>query len=281
MTDICYFVYQRSALLYLGYLVLAVLKPCFFSMWSTEAGRAVMADTTLQSSSWGHELGFTWPPLLQVWPLEKSWTIHPLSKSCISKEIELWALLLEWLLRQGPKRGVEAQSLNTEVIKCLGQMVWGISLFWHGWEQGSTVPFWEPVCTFCTSQYGQALVILDILHAWELRASHCSHLPPLKRPSVPAAEAEGHGMSLLEDNTASFLILPVSSPLENFFSAGVLFSSVFKLCRSYEFALIQHVSISSNKGRKRSSWEEFLSAADAEKHFYELLLSFSSKLPFL
>lgn len=186
-------------------------------MWSTEAGRAVMADTTLQSSSWGHELGFTWPPLLQVWPLEKSWTIHPLSKSCISKEIELWALLLEWLLRQGPKRGVEAQSLNTEVIKCLGQMVWGISLFWHGWEQGSTVPFWEPVCTFCTSQYGQGLVILDILHAWELRASHCSHLPPLKRPSVPAAEAEGHGMSLLEDNTASFLILPVSSPLENFF----------------------------------------------------------------
>lgn len=68
---------------------------------------------------------------------------------------------------------------------------------------------------------------------------------------------------------------------ELFFSARVLFSSVFKLCRSYEFALIQHVSISSNKGRKRSSWEEFLSAADAEKHFYELLLSFSSKLPFL
>lgn len=76
-------------------------------------------------------------------------------------------------------------------------------------------------------------------------------------------------MPLLEDYTACFLILPVPSPLENlfFFSTRVLLSSVFKPCRSYEFPLIQHVPISSNKGSQRGSWEEFLSAADTEKHF--------------
>lgn len=39
----------------------------------------------------------------------------------------------------------------------------------------------------------------------------------LKIPSVPAAEAGGRGVPLLEDNTACFLILPVPSPLENHF----------------------------------------------------------------
>lgn len=90
----------------------------------------------------------------------------------------------------------------------------------------------------------------------------------LKIPSVPAAEAGGRGVPLLEDNTACFLILPVPSPLENhFFSTRVLFSSVFKPRCSYEYPSIPHVPISSNKESEMSFWEEFLSGADAEKHF--------------
>lgn len=84
-------------------------------------------------------------------------------------------------------------------------------------------------------------------------------------------QEEGHGMPLLEDNTACFLILLVPSPLETlfffFFFTRVLFSSMFKSCHSYEFPLMQHSPISSNKGSKRGSWGKFLSAADAEKHF--------------
>lgn len=91
-------------------LLLAALNPVLSPRGAEEVLR--LGDTTLQSSSWGLELDCTCPPLLQVWPLEKFWTIQPLSESCISEEIELWALLLEWLLKQRPKTGRSPQTLR-------------------------------------------------------------------------------------------------------------------------------------------------------------------------
>lgn len=89
-TDACYFVHQRSALLSLG-------------TWGWQLLTLVCLHVQHRSAEAG--AGLHLAPLLQMWPLEKSWTTQPLSESCISKATELWALLLEWLLGQGPRRG--------------------------------------------------------------------------------------------------------------------------------------------------------------------------------
>lgn len=67
-----------------GYLVLASLNPVLSPCGAQE--RLRLGDTTLQNSSWELELGCTWPPLLQMWPLEKSWTYSPCQKAAFLKK---------------------------------------------------------------------------------------------------------------------------------------------------------------------------------------------------